>query len=309
MAFDVSALSNYTDEQSHEYLRTTIAKGKSLELFTNIQTGIKTSSKIKIFDSTGVWQSNSTCAFNASGGDVFSDRTITVGGIKVNKEWCPKVLEAKYTQLELKKGSKYEDLGAFQSDITDLLGDKDAYNMEICFWNGDTDSGDAYLSKFDGLRKIIGAASGVLATATSGTTTWSSANSRTVMGEFATKVATSLPQFLSDPDVVLVMGDKELMDLTQKYITDDDFNTSWKDGIRYVEGTNIPIVPLLGLSGKGEMYLLKKDNVVKGVDMEGEEDKIEMWYSQDDRMVRYSKEWKFGVQIVHPSEVIKFITA
>lgn len=309
MAFDVSALSSYTDEQSHEYLRATVAEGKSLSLFTNIQTGIKTASKIKLFSATGVWQANTTCAFAASGTTTFSDRTITVGTIKINLEWCPKTLEAKYTQLELKKGSKYEDLGAFQSDITGLLGEQDAYYMEIAFWQGDTTAGSAYLSKFDGLVKIIGAASGVLTTAESGSTTWSSANSRTVMAGFATKAASSLPQFLSDPDVVLVMGDKELMDLTQKYITDDDFNTSWKDGIRYVEGTNIPIVPCLGLSGLGTMYLMKKDNVIKGVDMEGEEDKIEMWYSQDDRVVRYVKEWKFGVQVAFPSEIIKYVTA
>lgn len=308
MAYDVSALSNYTNETSNEYLYQTIAEGTTTSLIPNIQSGIKSAEKIKMVTTTGVWQAGGSCGFSASGDTTFSDRTITVGKVKINLKWCEKDLEPKYTQLKLKKGSKYETL-TFEKEFVGQLTNKDKAKVEQVVWNGDTTSGDAYLSRFDGYRKIIAAASGVLATSTSGSTAWSSANSRTVMQSFATKVAESLPQFLEDDDAVCFMGVKEHMDLKQKYITDNLYHITGEDGALTVEGTNIKIVPVLGLSGKGEIYLMRKSNMYLGVDMDGEEDKFEIFFAKEADEIRYIKEFKMGVQIAFPDEIIKYITA
>lgn len=308
MAFDVSALSSYTDEQVAKYLYQTVKEGDTLKLIPNRQTGIKSGEKIKIITTTGVWQAGGSCGFNASGDTAFSERTLTVGKVKINLEWCPKTLESKYTQLRLEKGSVYET-AQFQEEIVAQLQNKDSYNVENVIWNGDTTSGDAYLARFDGYRKIIKAGTGVLTTSTSGSTAWSSANSRTVVQSFVTKLTASLPQKLASKSLRLFIGIAEYYALKQKYITDNLFHITGDEGVLHVEGTDIPIVPVSGLSGKAELYLMELDNMYVGTDMENEEEKFEFWYSQDDDVVRYKKEFKLGVQVAFPSEIIYYVSA
>jgi len=47
-------------------------------------------------------------------------------------------------------------------------------------------------------------------------------------------------------------------------------------------------------------------NIFLGVDLISEEDQFELWYSQDDRNVKFSANLKIGVQIAFPDEVVKF---
>lgn len=305
MAFDVSALSAYTNQESHKYLYQTIAEGTTASLIPNIQKGVKSAEKIKIISTVGVWQAGGTCGFTASGDTTFSDRTLTVGKIKINLSWCEKDLEAKYTQLELKKGSSYE-ANAFEQEFVTMLTNKDKSKVELALWQGDTTSGDAYLSRFDGFAKIIRAASGVIAVSGSSTTAWTSANSRTIMAQFATSLATSLPQLIGEDDLVCFMGVAEYTDLKLKYIADNLYHITGDQGVLKVEGTDVPIVPVQGLSGRKEIYMMRKSNMFLGVDLEGEEDQFKIWYSDDDDLVKYKKEFKMGVQVAFPSEIIKY---
>ncbi len=43
-----------------------------------------------------------------------------------------------------------------------------------------------------------------------------------------------------------------------------------------------------------------------GVDLESDEDQYKMWYSMDFDVVRLRSEFKYGVQIALPAEVVKF---
>jgi hypothetical protein len=308
MAFDVSGLDNYTDEQSKTYLKQTISEGETIALIPNTQTGVKSAEKLKILSTEGIWQAGGSCGFTASGDTEFSDRTITVGKVKVNLSWCPEDLEPKYTQMELDKGSNY-DMIAFRNDLTEQLLNKDKNKMEIAVWSGDTTSGNAYLNKFDGFRKIIKAASGVLTTAQSGGTAWNETNARTVVKGFVTKMVASLPQHLGQTDLRLFMGIAEFYTLKQKYIADDLYNLNADQGVLYVEGTNIKIEPVLGLSGTSELYLMRLSNMYKAVDLANDFEEIKMWYSQDDQVVKYTKKWKFGVQVAFPDEIIYYVSA
>lgn len=303
MAFNVAALDNYTDEQSKKYLTQTTSEGETIALIPNTQTGVKSAEKLKILATEGVWQDGGSCGFTASGDTTFSDRTITVGKAKVNLSWCPEDLETKYTQLALAKGSNY-DMIAFRNEITEQLLNKDKNKMEMAVWSGDTTSGNAYLDKFDGFRKIIKAASGVLTTSDHNTTAWTEANARAIVKNFATKVVASLPQHLGQTDLRLFMGIAEYYTLKQKYITDDLYNINADQGVLYVEGTNIKIEPVLGLSGLKELYMIRLSNMYKAVDLESDFEEIKMWYSQDDQVVKYTKKWKFGVQVAFPDEII-----
>jgi len=87
------------------------------------------------------------------------------------------------------------------------------------------------------------------------------------------------------------------------------FHIGGMENQMYLEGTTIPYVAVDGLSGKKEIYVMEKDNMYLGVDLEGEEDVMDIWYSKDDDVIRYKKEWKMGVQVAFPDRIVKYISA
>ena len=82
---------------------------------------------------------------------------------KLEEAICPKDFEAYFTQEALKAGSTYEDYGwaEFKTKFAELKNMYIAKQLELAIWQGDTGSGTSYLSKFDGLKKLIDAGSPV----------------------------------------------------------------------------------------------------------------------------------------------------
>jgi hypothetical protein len=117
-------------------------------------------------DTDAIFQAGGTCGFNASGATTFTQRTVTVGKIKVHEAICPKDLEAKYLQQALAIGSRYDSI-PFEQMYSEKKAATIAKQLEETLWQGDTTSVNVNLNKFDGLVKLIGAASGVIAANTS----------------------------------------------------------------------------------------------------------------------------------------------
>lgn len=117
--------------------------------------GVKSSETINILDTDAVFQAGGTCAWNASGTTAITQRTVTVGKVKVQEALCPKALEAKYTQTLLAVGSNPESI-PFEQIYAEKKAALIASQMETAIWQGDTASGTNNLSYFDGLLKNIG---------------------------------------------------------------------------------------------------------------------------------------------------------
>jgi hypothetical protein len=52
---------------------------------------------------------------------------------------------------------------------------------------------------------------------------------------------------------------------------------------------------------------MRLSNMYFGTDLLSDETTADMWFSQDDRNVKYHLAFKAGVQIAFPSEIVKFI--
>lgn len=153
-SYTVSALANYTEEQKGPLITKAIFAAKTIQMLTPM-IGVKSAETVNRLDTDATFQAGGTCGWNASGATTFSQRTLTVGKIKIQEALCPKDLEAKYTQYALKAGSK-QDVLPFEAEYTDLKARLIAKQMETAVWQGDLDSGNALLNKFDGLIKVIG---------------------------------------------------------------------------------------------------------------------------------------------------------
>ena len=106
MAFNVSALNNYTNEQSTDLLVKALFSSKTAATMyaaNQVQVGVKSSASLNILASTVFFQADG-CGYNPSGTTTFTQRNITVGAVKVEETLCPKTLEAKWMQTQIMPG-------------------------------------------------------------------------------------------------------------------------------------------------------------------------------------------------------------
>ena len=165
MALSLGTLSAYTRQSVKPLLQAAVFSAKTQQMIKSggiTLTNVKSSEAIPQFDTDAVFGTQS-CSFDPSGTTSFTQRTVTVGKIKVEEKLCPKDMEAYFLQEALKAGSTYEDFGnaEFQKAYLDRKNMKIAAQLETAIWQGDTGSGNANLNKFDGLIKLIAAGSPV----------------------------------------------------------------------------------------------------------------------------------------------------
>ena len=59
-----------------------------------------------------------------------------------------------------------------------------------------------------------------------------------------------------------------------------------------------------GLTGTNYIFGTYAENMVVSTDLTNEEEKFDIWYSQDNDEVRVNIQWKIGVQIYFPQFVV-----
>lgn len=319
MAFDVSALTNYTKENEQLLVTSSVFNAKTQKKISaqgNVMTGVKSSEQINRIDTDAVFQAGGTCGFNASGTTAITQRAVTIGKFKVNEALCPKTLESKYTQKALQIGSRNETI-PFEQEYTDKKSARIAAQLETALWQGDTASGTANLARFDGLIKLIDAASNEIL---------SNTDVYTVGGPIA--AATGITQdnvidivdgvFKALPIAILDKDDTEIVcgwDTFRKYVLAlreknlYHYSADNKDGELVIPGTNIKLVALNGLNGTNRVFGLRWSNVFLGVDMLNEEEKWEIFFAKEADEVRFVAEWKMGVNVAFPDEIVSFVLA
>ena len=278
---------------------------------------VKSSVSIPLIDTDAVFATQS-CSFDASGTTSFTQRTVTVGKIKIEEKLCPKDLEAYFTQEALRAGSTYEDFGnsEFQKAFLDKKNARIASQLETAIWQGDTASGTANLNKFDGLIKLIDAGSPVDANVSGYTGVTGSAistiTSSNVISCFK-GVRAAIPSALKGKDGMKIFCGFDVWELYQNALIDaNNFHYTAVDATNYeitIPGTTLKVVAVHGLDGTGDIYALYMPHVAMAVDLADEENNYKMWYSEDNNDVRYRVEFKVGVNVAFTNECVKFKSA
>jgi len=152
--YDVSALPAYVDEQSPEVIADLVSSG-NLKSRISIMDNVKGSKLIKLKTSAPSLQAANTCGWNASGGIVLTDKTISTSRVKIQEEYCNEDLIDVWPQIELMAGANTMDEEAPDfADTMIMYYQQRAQELdENLIWNGDTDSADSNLAHYDGLIK------------------------------------------------------------------------------------------------------------------------------------------------------------
>ena len=308
MAFNVSALANYTNEQSTELVLKSLFGSKTaaiLQAAGQVQVGVKSAEALNILTSDVFFQTDG-CGYTASGNTTFSQRNITVGKIKVEETLCPKTLEAKWMQTQIAAGSPTSV--PFEEQIGQDKANNIAKLLEIAMWQGDTATTNTNpnTNKFDGFIKLIDAASG---STVSGNTSSATSITTANVDDLIDNIYNVIPADISDAsDIVLWVG----IDTFKKYTTALRNNNLFhyaadSDGMEImIPATNVKMVAVGGLNGTNRMFLGRLSNFFVGTDLANEQEEYRFWYSQDSDEVRFRATMKYGVQFAFPDQIVQF---
>jgi hypothetical protein len=313
MAFSVSSLANYTKENEALLVTSSVLGAKTASLIKsagNVMVGVKSAETINIMDTDAFFQAGGTCGWNASGTTSFTQRTVTVGKIKVQEALCPKTLESKYLQKALPTGSQYDSI-PFEQEFSDKKAKTIASQLESAIWQGDTASANGNLNKFDGLIKLIGAASGVVDANVSGFISGAPLTSITAANVVSLfdGVYRAIPaKVVAADDMVIVCGMDTFRTYTIALKNANMFNYAFDgkaDSEFVLPGTSIKVVALQGLNGTNDVYAMRLSNLFLGTDLLNEEEKFEIFFAKEADEVRFAAEFKMGVNVAFPDEIVK----
>ena len=318
MAFVVSTLTDYAKENEALLVTSSVLGSKTATLIKsqgNILVGVKSSEKIGIMDTDAFFQDDSDCGFNASGTTTFTQRSVTVGKIKVQEALCPKGLESKYLQKALSAGSMYDSI-AFAADYTSRKSAKIASQLETAIWNGDTGSANGNLNKFDGFIKLVAAASASVIHANAsgyyGSPLAASAGITSgVVVAVLDAVYKAIPASIVDKDdVAIFVGNDVFRTYTIALKNSNLFNYTFDGqatGELTLPGTTIKVIAVQGLNGTSKIYAGRVSNLFIGTDLLNEEEQFELLHDPYAMNIKFMAAFKFGVQFAFPDEMVDFI--
>lgn len=321
MALDVSGLVNYIIENEDLLVTKSLFGARTAELITaegTVMTGVKFAEKINILATDAIFQNGTGCTRVSSGTTSLTQRQVTIGEIAVVEDICVKTLNSKYMSKKLTAGSNANVL-PFEQEYSDLKARTIAKELEIALWQGDTASGNANLSRFDGLIKLIDAAAlsvtanqspfmGATPLATSITT----ANVKSVVNS----MWLALPNDITGADDIRIFCGWDTFNKFINSFTDQNlFNfapsgkeVSAANGVVIIPGTNYKLTAVHGLDGTSRLFSMRMSNLFLGVDLENEEEKFSMMEDQFKDFLRFKVQFKNGINVAFPDEIVSFKT-
>jgi hypothetical protein len=314
MSFSVGTLANYTKENEQLLVTSSVLGSKTASLIKEagtVMVGVKSAETINIMDTDAIFQDGSSCGFNASGLTSFTQRTVTVGKIKVNEALCMKDLEAKYLQKALPAGSMYDSM-VFSEEFSKRKTEKIASQLERALWQGSTGSVDVNLNKFNGLISLINTAGAAVVNANSVAlhgvveTAITDANVVSIFDDIYKAIPA---QVVDKDDIAIFCGMDTFRTYTVKLKSSNLFHYKYDEaanGQFFLPGTNVRVIAVQGLNGTNDIVASRISNFYIGTDLLNEEERFEIFYAKEADQVRFVSEFKMGINFAFPDEIVKF---
>ena len=310
MAFDVSALPAYTEQNAMEIIVESVAQGQ-LAKYAQIQPGVKGDTTINILETDVVFQADG-CSRSASGTTTLTQRTISPGAVAVHEDLCMTDLAAKYTAVMLKQGltAEKEEIPFAElyfaqkiAKVQDALGK--------AYWQGNTASGSANLNKFDGLDKLILAAGTAVDGNPTAITTGTGYTSGNIIGILLGMAELTPEAIAGADDLKLFVAPAQFLSY-QRALADGNYFHYVSEGqtqsMPLIGFPNIEVVSDPGLTqSNNNIYLMRASNIYIGVDLPDEEaNDVRSWYDPNDRIYKVTMAFRTGVNVAFPDEIVRF---
>ena len=287
MAFNVSGLSAYVQENRDNILRKVVLEGDTISRMSK-QLGVKTKERLHYFNLDPVIQDGKGCGFRASGTTNITEKDIETAAFKVNDQWCNDDLLGKYAEYLVRYGAdaNAENL-AFEQLISDELVKNINKKMETLVWQGAT-SAHSGTDLIDGLLTQAEADAATIDVTLTGTSLYAKVKA----------VIMAIPEEILDDAVVFLSPANfrslvfELLEMNNFHITPEEI----EKGEFYFPGTSIAIHKTIGLTGVNDkIYASSWANMVYAADMLDDKEELRFWFSDDDDLHKVKVKWNAGV--------------
>lgn len=290
MAINVSGLTQYVEEQRLPLIRKANFAAPSVKHF-NLQTGVKHSAALNILNTTVAFGDGATCGWDEAGTSAFSQRILEVGNFKVNMSFCDKAMLKYWNGYEVRVAAGQKSL-PFEEDFVNGVIDGIKDKLETAVWQGVKAT-----DRMDGILTILNAEStAIKPTISSGATIY----------EKTLEAYKAIPAKVLDKAAIF-MGVDSFRDLVLELTAKNLYHYSSEvDGAMEIvlPGTSTKVYGVSGLNGQKAIVAANPENIYFGVDMEGDEEKFDLWYSQDNQEFRLAVNFNAGVQVAFPDEVV-----
>lgn len=297
MSIKTSSLTAFVDEQRLPLIRKAVVGNRSAKEFA-LMTGVKGATALNLLNTDVTFADGTACGWTEAGTAELSQRILTPGVIKVQMSYCQNQLLKYWTNYEVRVAAGQKNL-PFEEDFVNNAIESIKAKLEKAMWQGDTTLDDANLKQFDGLCKTISAA--------------------TVAGTYTSTASDTVTKIINEtyaliPDAVFERGEvvmyisganyrkyiQELIANGNLVITNTVNDVAMPESV-LIPGTNVRVIPVAGLDGAGLKAVASyRENFVYGVDLADDDEKFDLWYSQDNDEFRLAVSFVAGVQVAYP---------
>lgn len=295
MAFVVSSLPDYVNQNSKELLSKTVFGAPSVK-HINLMTGVKYKDAINLVNTEAGLQER-TCGWNASGDVTFSQAIMEVGAYKVNMSLCEEDLRKKWMNSEVMTAAGAEVL-PFEEKISGEIVDSIKNKVEKLIWQADKRKSDL----FNGLLTQIVADNATIKVQSSSSTTYGKIKD----------VYMAIPASILDKAAIFV-GVDTLRSYCQDLVTQNLYHYSADLDTENMEvmlpGTNTRVIAVSGLNGTNAIVATDPANLFYGVDMVDDLEQFKLWYSDDNQEFRLAVKFNAGAAVAFPDLVAYYAPA
>lgn len=296
MAFNISSLNNYVEEDRLPLYKEFTAKADTVKYLSSIL-NVKSETNLNLLQSSPVIQDRG-CGLTASGDTTFSARTLKVRRAEIFERNCIRDLESTWMNSEIRarvNGDEAFGESEIAREIVDAALEKAALQIENDLWSGTTAT-----TGFDGFLAIAAAASGeTLVATTSADTVWDKVQK--VYKAVPASVRRKVQIFMS-----LASLDELVLELIQKGLVHPDFNAVEGDENNTIAMPGFKGVQIHGVAGLGNssvIFAANKENLFYGCDAEDDAQTMKGIYDEIQGYWYLKMDFNYGVQIAFPNLV------
>ena len=288
-----SRLKTYLETNGVEVLTKALFNSESAKYF-NIQTGVTAEQPIIRLDSTITLADASTCGFDATGSDTFTNRLLSPKFLKVNKEFCPKTLLKTWAHSEVKMNALGQEMPFEELLISNNINELAKVNERL-IWEGDTTSGSGNMLLMDGIITIAKKDENTVKQSKGSDTIW----------QRVQKLWLALPAEIADKTTIFmsIANYKQLIvDLMNKnmYHVFETYDGTYE---MTLPGANVKIKGVSGIT-QDVILATPEDNLYLGVDGESDSESVDLYFDKSDRTFKFVVEYAYAVQYAFSEYVI-----
>jgi len=261
-----------------------------------------------------IFQSGGGCGGAAAGTTTLTEKTLTVGRIRIREDICFDDFAGKYMEMNMKAGLLNGKQMEPETWAPFYYSEKQAKinaQLELSDWQGDTTSGSANWNKYDGWIKFIDAGTGADLAIDGNTDNQTTVTLSNIIAAVR-NMYLAIPNHLKfRTDLVLYMPWSWFQMYQQALLAANLFHFTGGDQEYTIIGTNVKLKPTYGLSAGtlatyGRMFLTYPSNLVVGIDLASDENFTSRIDPVTNKKLLVDAQFTRGTQVYFTEDIVEF---